>query len=109
MGNSVKPESRAPQGPEEVYGADDGDALVLLEREEVPVAGDDEVGVSGKRGGENVVVVGVVGDGVGKGAKTDDLGRRMDDGFDVFLYFFLPRAQLLAARVGELIIRDVPK
>jgi len=63
----------------------------------------EEVGASGKRGGENVVVVGVVGDGVGKGTKTDDLGCRVDDGFDVCLYCFFPRAQFLAARVGELI------
>ena len=78
MGNSVKPRSHAPQRPEEIHGANDGDTFVFLEGEQVPVAGHEEVGASGKGTGENGVVVGVVGDGVGKGTKTDDLGCRVD-------------------------------
>lgn len=40
-------------------GADDGDALVALEVEQMRIAGDDEISVGRYRAGEHVIVVGI--------------------------------------------------
>ena len=40
-----------------------GDALILAQREQVPVAGDDELSFGGERTGEHVIIIGIGEDG----------------------------------------------
>ena len=44
-------------------GEHDGDALEVLEVEELGVAGDDEIGFGGERTSENVIIIGIAGHG----------------------------------------------
>lgn len=43
-------------------GLEDRDALIGSEREQVVIAGDDDLGLSGERGSEDVIVIGIARD-----------------------------------------------
>ena len=60
---------------EGIGGVEDGDAVDVLEVTQMLVAGDDEFGVGGERGGEDDVIVGTAGDGAGEDCGFDAVGK----------------------------------
>jgi hypothetical protein len=60
--------------PQEIHGPDDGDPLVLPQCEKVPVAGDDHVGAAEHRAGDDLVIIGITGDGFWNEARAHDVG-----------------------------------
>lgn len=66
-------------GAQEVGWTDYRDALVCAEIQQVPVARNDQVGPAFDSAGDDMVIVGVVGDSLGYGSGLEDFGF-LDDG-----------------------------
>ena len=54
-------------------GREDGDVLVDFESEQMLIAGDDQIGLSGDRAGEHMIVVGIARDGLRELASGNEL------------------------------------
>ena len=54
-------------------GREDGDVLVEFEGEQMLIAGDDQIGLSGDRAGEYMIVVGIARDGLRELASGNEL------------------------------------
>jgi len=58
-------------------GADDGDALIGFEIEQIPVTGDDQVSLGRYCTGEHVIVVGIMGHDTRHGARLHGVNERL--------------------------------
>ena len=84
--NKSKRSSWSTEGAEEVHRTDDGDTLVTNERQEMAVAGDDQVSPAFDGAGHDMVVVGVVRYGVGDFLWLDEdglSGKKLEEVFRV--------------------------
>jgi hypothetical protein len=52
-----------------LLGSDDGDAGISADRQQVAIAGDEILGISGNRAGDNLIVVWVAGNRAGRGRR----------------------------------------